>query len=185
MDAIPPVPQIPQFRADPCEDFTGDAETDYKRLCEHCRKLHARSIEYVRQLNEWSVEARDAIQRNFEQAQVAFRVDVANHGLESGNAIYFDSTTMTWVKAQADDEATLADAVVLQVLPGAFTAVQRGRVRWPEHGLTVGSVYYLDPSTAGALTTTKPTTATQFAQPILRPLDADTVLVSIAVGQEI
>ena len=83
-------------------------------------------------------------------------VTQSSHGLAIKDCIRHNGTA--WVKAQADDGATLALGVVTEVADSnTFTVAQSGRFELSSHGLTVGQWYYLSAATAGLLTTTEPT----------------------------
>jgi|TARA_B100001094_G_scaffold276837_1_gene285277 hypothetical protein len=83
-------------------------------------------------------------------------VTQSSHGLAIKDCIRHNGTA--WVKAQADDGATLALGVVTEVAnSNTFTVAQSGRFELSSHGLTVGQWYYLSAATAGLLTTTEPT----------------------------
>jgi len=77
------------------------------------------------------------------------------HGLQVKDAIRHNGST--WVKAQANDGATLAlGVVVVRGDANTFTVAQSGRFEITSHGLSVGQWYYLDATTAGALTASEP-----------------------------
>ena len=82
-------------------------------------------------------------------------VTQSSHNLAVKDAIRHNGTA--WVKARANDGGTLALGVVVVVGDAnTFTVAQSGRFEISSHGLTVGQWYYLDATTAGALTTTEP-----------------------------
>jgi len=77
------------------------------------------------------------------------------HGLQVKDAIRHNGSV--WVKAQANDGATLAlGVVVVRGDANTFTVAQSGRFEITSHGLSVGQWYYLDATTAGALTAAEP-----------------------------
>lgn len=80
----------------------------------------------------------------------------ASHGLAVGDVIRHDGSA--WVKSQATTAtASVVGGIVIAVLsPGVFVMATGGYVSGLS-GLTAGSVHYLDPTTAGLLTTTAPT----------------------------
>jgi hypothetical protein len=86
-----------------------------------------------------------------------------------GNAVRFNGTN--WVKAQADAAANAdVDGLVSAVASAnAFTVSLGGDVTGLS-GLTAGQDYFLDPTTAGALTTTEPSTAGQVSVPVVKAL---------------
>ncbi len=75
-----------------------------------------------------------------------------------------------WVKAQADTAANAEGCWVVTSVPDVdnFVAQKVGDVDITGWGLTAGIVYFLDPSTAGAITTTKTTTNGQVQLPIVQ-----------------
>ena len=82
-------------------------------------------------------------------------VTQSNHGLAVKDGIRHNGTA--WVKAVASGGTTLALGVVVAVAnSNTFTVAQSGRFELTSHGLTVGQWYYLDATTAGALTATEP-----------------------------
>jgi hypothetical protein len=91
----------------------------------------------------------------------------AAHGFTIGTPLYY--TGSAYAKAQADSAAhaevvgvvqcvLTADVFVLQSASGRITGLT---------GLTAGTVYFLDPSTPGAYTSTEPVTAGQVSKPLL------------------
>lgn len=96
------------------------------------------------------------------------------HGFAVGNAVYY--TGSAWAKAKADANTTLGIAIVSVVTDANnFTAMFAGYIS----GLSSLSAgyYFVDPSTAGALTATEPTSTAQFSNPILYALSASTGIV--------
>ena len=82
-------------------------------------------------------------------------VTQSSHGLAVKDGIRHNGTA--WVKAVASGGTTLALGVVVAVAnSNTFTVAQSGRFELTSHGLTVGQWYYLDATTAGALTATEP-----------------------------
>jgi hypothetical protein len=82
-------------------------------------------------------------------------VTQSSHGLAVKDGIRHNGTA--WVKAVASGGTTLALGVVVEVAnSNTFTVAQSGRFEISSHGLTVGQWYYLDATTAGALTATEP-----------------------------
>ena len=82
-------------------------------------------------------------------------VTQSSHNLAVKDAIRHNGTA--WVKARANDGGTLALGVVVVVGDSnTFTVAQSGRFEISSHGLTVGQWYYLDATTAGALTSIEP-----------------------------
>ena len=96
----------------------------------------------------------------------------SSHGLAAKDAIRHNGSS--WVKAQADDNSTLALGIVTAVADSNnFTVAQAGRFTISSHGLTVGQWYYLSSSSAGGLTATEPT----ISQPIVYVESASVIFV--------
>lgn len=88
----------------------------------------------------------------------------AGENLSAGDAVYLASTSGQAFKATAS--GTLEQAVVVgfaqanATTSGTVSLVVAGNLTTA--GLTPGEIYYLSPTTPGAITTTAPSTATQF-----------------------
>ena len=96
----------------------------------------------------------------------------SSHGLAAKDAIRHNGSS--WVKAQADDNSTLALGIVTAVADSNnFTVAQAGRFTISSHGLTVGQWYYLSSSSAGGLTATEP----DISQPIVYVESASVIFV--------
>ena len=99
-------------------------------------------------------------------------VTQSSHGFSAKDCIRHNGSS--WVKAQANAATTLALGVVTAVADSnTFTVAQSGRFTISSHGLTVGQWYYLDASTAGALTATEPS----ISQPLVYVESASVVFV--------
>mgnify|MGYP001169316313 CR=1 FL=1 len=99
-------------------------------------------------------------------------VTQSSHGFSAKDCIRHNGSA--WVKAQANAATTLALGVVTEVADSnTFTVAQSGRFTISSHGLTVGQWYYLDASTAGALTATEPA----ISQPLVYVESASVVFV--------
>jgi len=90
----------------------------------------------------------------------------ASHGFIVGNIVYFNGTQ--YVLAKAD---TAADAEVIGVVSSVvdnnyFNLLTSGYFNTLS-GLVPGSVYFLSDSTAGALSTTEPSTPNHISKPLL------------------
>jgi len=93
-------------------------------------------------------------------------VNQAAHGFVVGDVVRLSGAS-TYAKAQADSAAN-AEVVgmVAQVLgTNSFLLCTNGRITGLT-GLTANTVYFLSPSSAGALTATEPTTAGQVSKPL-------------------
>jgi hypothetical protein len=117
--------------------------------------------------------------------QVSKSVSQVAHGFSVGQTIHLNGTT--WEEADADVDTKVCDAVVGEVTDAdTFVAVISGWVElttgeWDtvtggSGGLTAGDYYWLS-STAGGLTTTKPTTG--LVQLVLTAVSTTTGIVSI------
>ena len=99
-------------------------------------------------------------------------VTQSSHGFAAKDAIRHNGSS--WVKAQADDNSTLALGIVTAVADSNnFTIAQAGRFTISSHGLTVGQWYYVSSSSAGALTATEP----DISQPIVYVESASVIFV--------
>lgn len=79
----------------------------------------------------------------------------ASHGFAAKDVIRHTGTA--WTKAQGNTIPNSTGVwLVLSVSGDDFFAIQQGRISLASHGLSAGTLYYLDPSTAGLLTATKP-----------------------------
>ena len=83
----------------------------------------------------------------------------ASHGLSVGNLVYANGAT--WTKARANADTTLAEGLVVAVESTSLFRVRYigpGEVTYTAHGLgAAGTKLYLSQGTAGAITTTAPT----------------------------
>ncbi len=97
---------------------------------------------------------------------VSMVVNQTAHGLSVGNLVRCSGSN-TYVKAQADSAAHAEVVGIVSAVADAndFTLLMGGLVNTLS-ALTPGSVYYLDPASAGGFTATKPTTATQVIKPV-------------------
>lgn len=96
-----------------------------------------------------------------------FTVTQASHGLSVGNIIKSTGAN-TYGKAQADSSSnSQAVGIVIAVNGNTFTYATQGIVEAGVPAQAAGTVMYLDPSTAGALTTTEPITNGQISKPLL------------------
>ena len=87
---------------------------------------------------------------------VADSFSQASHGFSVKDQVRHNGTA--WIKAQADTIMSCTDVWTVTAVADTdnFTATKEGRVTITSHGLTVGALYYLSPSTAGGLTDVKP-----------------------------
>ena len=94
-------------------------------------------------------------------------VHQVGHGLAVGDVVRISGAS-TYAKAQADSAANAEAVGIVSAVSGAddFEIRYSGRVTGLS-GLTAGTVYFLSPSAAGALTATEPTTNGQVSKPLL------------------
>jgi hypothetical protein len=95
-------------------------------------------------------------------------VNQTAHGLAVEDVIKIKNMAGHYEKAQADSAANAEVVGIVTVVTDSanFTFVSGGQTL-EMTGLTANSVYFLDPSTAGLLTLTEPTTAGQISRPVL------------------
>ena len=109
---------------------------------------------------------------NTDVLEVKFAVTQTTHGLSVGDWIK-SSGANTYAKAKADSAANAEVVGIVTLVPDAnnFTFQTAGIVTTGVPAQAAGTVMYLDPSTAGAMTTTEPSTATQVSKPVLLVLE--------------
>ena len=88
-----------------------------------------------------------------------------NHGFAVGNVVRFDGSN--WYKAQADsaEHAEVQGVVRNIVNANTFKLVYDGLIEGLS-GLTPGTVYFLSPTTAGAVTITEPSNFGEVSKPV-------------------
>lgn len=93
-------------------------------------------------------------------------VTQASHGFAVGDVL--KRASGSYAKAQADSAANAEVVGIVSAVPtdGTFVLTAQGRITGLT-GLTDATLYYLDPSTAGALTATQPTSTGQIVKPLL------------------
>ncbi|RLG44246.1 MAG: hypothetical protein DRN81_04955 [Thermoproteota archaeon] len=98
--------------------------------------------------------------------QIKKKVTQSAHGFAVGDVIKISSGE--YAKAQADSEANAQVVGIVSVVPDVdnFTVTTSGYISGLS-GLTANSVHYLDPDTAGAMTTTEPTDTGDRSKPVL------------------
>jgi hypothetical protein len=97
----------------------------------------------------------------------ATAVHQVGHGFAVKDVVRLSGAS-TYTKAQANSAANSEAVGIVSAVAGAddFTFVHNAYISGLS-GLTAGEVHFLSPSSAGALTTTDPTTAGQISKPIL------------------
>ena len=81
-----------------------------------------------------------------------------------GDIVYFQAADSRWWKAKADTAANGGGLMLAMMLEAGTAGQSKAILYWGCYtktgwGLTTGSLYYLDTATAGAMTTTAPSTA--------------------------
>lgn len=98
------------------------------------------------------------------------------HGFSVLDGVYHDGAI--WQKAQADNGATLAQFVVVEVpTAGSFIAFQFGEAQINSHGKIVGEYYFSSELTAGTPTTIEPIAG--FSSPLFYVTDINTVIINV------
>jgi len=116
-----------------------------------------------------------------------FDVTQASHGLTVGNVIKSTGAN-TYGKAQADSTANAEVVGIVTTVTDAsnFTFTAQGIIITGVSAQAAGTVMFLDPSTAGALTTTEPSTVGQVSKPVMVVLEnASKAVVQNFRGMEI
>jgi hypothetical protein len=101
------------------------------------------------------------------------------HGFALRDVVRHNGTT--WVKAQADAAANVAQGLVVELLGAdAFVLITHGAYSMAGHGLTVGEYYWLSQATAGLLTGAQP--ASGVTQGVLHVRSANILFVNIGTA---
>lgn len=108
------------------------------------------------------------------------RAAQVTHGFSVGEVVRRNIGGGAWELAQSDALSIIRGVVDQIEDDDLFSFQTEGRVRLAAHGLTVGSVYYIDPATPGAVVTPQSTTGQQ--DPIFYVPDADNVVVFASKG---
>lgn len=102
-------------------------------------------------------------------------VTQASHGFGIMDQIY-KKTDGSWALAKADSSSTLRGASVYAVVDAdTFKIIFSGVANINSHGFTVGSIYYLSASVAGAVTSTPVDAISYYNQAIFTVLDANSL----------
>lgn len=108
-------------------------------------------------------------------------ISQTSHGFSLGDVVYINGAD-SYAAARSNALGTLADGIVGPVVDAnTFWLYTAGVLYWASHGLTAGTTYYLDPTTAGDLTTTAPSGG-NYVQNVLVPINANEVLVNFSEG---
>lgn len=107
----------------------------------------------------------------------SYNVAQTAHGFSVGNIIRMTATANTYAKSQADSasDAEVVGYVTVVTDANNFTYVTEGIVTTGVPTNTAGTVYFLDPSSAGAVTATGPTTSGQVNKPLLTIIQSATL----------
>lgn len=106
-------------------------------------------------------------------------VDQTAHGFVVGDVVRNSGTANTYIKAKADtvDDAEVVGIVTTVTNVNRFVITTEGEVTTGVPAETAGSVLFLSPTTAGALTSTEPTTLTQVSKPLAIVLESSVKMV--------
>ena len=98
---------------------------------------------------------------------VSTDVNQAAHGFSVGDVIRLSGAS-TYTKAQADSETNAEVVGLVSAVADTdnFTVLTGGQITGLT-GLTANTVYFLDASTAGAITSTEPSTTGEISKPVL------------------
>jgi parallel beta-helix repeat protein len=98
----------------------------------------------------------------------SFSVAQTSHGFVVGDVLRMVASANTYAKAQADSAAHAEVVGIVSAVAGAnnFTLTTQGLVTAGVPGDGDGTVLFLSPTTAGALTSTEPTTIGQVSKPL-------------------
>ena len=99
----------------------------------------------------------------------AFNVAQTAHGLAVGDVVRSSGTAGQFTKAQANSAANAEVVGIVTAVADAnnFTVTTEGYITTGVPTATAGTVFFLSPTTAGALTSTEPSTAGQVSMPLL------------------
>ncbi len=113
----------------------------------------------------------------YDTSRLDHTVSKTSHGFVFGDVLRFDPSTTQWVKAQANSLSTTANSVCVKSIDANNFILASGGVYSSStpHLLTVGSVYYLSSSSAGAITTTSPS----ISQRVLIPISSTEIIILI------
>jgi hypothetical protein len=110
---------------------------------------------------------------------------LTTHGFVVGDVLRKSSGS--WAKAQANSIANAASTVgvvIVVIDVNNFTIAFNGHATGLS-GLTDGAVYWLSPTSAGAITATQPSTSGQIIKEILVASSTTTAMIRVSEGVEI
>jgi len=100
-------------------------------------------------------------------------ISSTGHGFVLYQQLYRDATD-TWFLALADDQLTLKDGMITEVVDvDTFKVTHYGMIDAPAHGFTLDSTYYLSDTLAGGITLVEPTDPLTFSQMTFEVVTAD------------
>lgn len=105
----------------------------------------------------------NSVNNNYPNLQL---ITQASHGFTAGQSLALSGTTYVTAKADSVSNAEVVGIISSIVNTNVFQLTTNGKVTGLS-GLTAGTVYFLDPTTAGALTATIPSTNGQVIKPLL------------------
>lgn len=95
---------------------------------------------------------------NYDTKRLSETRTIPGHDFVVLESFYFDGTLDEWVRAQSDDELTLATHVCVRVDGDEVEFAERGRFELSAaHGKALDTQFYLSDSVAGGSTSTPPT----------------------------
>ena len=106
------------------------------------------------------------------------QVAASTAGLAVGDVMYLNGTTFTQAKADATNTAEVVGVISKITDASNYELTLAGAVSKAGWGLTPGGVYFLSPSTAGAITLTEPSTIGHVSVPIGVAQSSATLLVA-------
>lgn len=98
----------------------------------------------------------------------SFTVNQSSHGFVVGDIVRSSGVANTFTKAQADSaaHAEVAGCVSSVINANSFVLTTQGLVTAGVPAEAAGSILFLSPSTAGALTTTEPSSSGEISKPL-------------------
>jgi hypothetical protein len=97
----------------------------------------------------------------------------SSHGFVVGDVLYYTGSTYAKAKADADSTSEVVGVVSEVTTTDKFILTSAGFVSGLS-GLTAGSTYFLSSTSAGAITTTEPTTTGYVSKPVLLAVSTTT-----------
>lgn len=109
-------------------------------------------------------------------------ISQTGHGFSIGDVLYYNGSG--FAKAKADTAASAEVIGIVSAVASAsnFTISFNGLITGLS-GLTAGSPYFLSADTAGALTSTEPTTAGHISKPVLWAISSTAGVINVERGK--